>query len=266
MEFTDFKNFEEALKRMGASLGNVEIKPIEITIQQGVDLDNLITISNGGVYFIDLKNGLLTRITLNICDIDTYYPKKEFNEIEKIIANRNFEYPGLIKCLHKYHFTYCRTLKKFHDENKQDRYYGSSRWTGTFKYQFIKNNSILSENKDQKLYPCKNCLGNLSKKNGRAYKREGFNIKNALDMSNQLSQDYKLECEYIPNIYAHDWSEISTKMKKERDYACEKCKKKYPKNNLDCHHVNHLKNDNRIINLKVLCKRCHSSFHPHMEQ
>ena len=268
-KWTKFKELEEALKEMGVSLsplGSPEPLPL-IEMGQGRDLDELIPISGGGIYHIDPDTGQVTRLTFNICDTDMHWIERKITNAKDIIQKEDFNNSVLIETLHRYHFTYCRTLKEFHKENRQNRYYGSSLWTGYFRYSFIKSNATIKENKEQRLYPCKNCLENLSKKTNKKYNHETFNIKNAFKIPPpSLSITQQLECDYIPNIYSHDFPEISNQLKKEKNYTCEDCGKQYhDRRKLHCHHRNHLKHDNRFINLQILCKTCHAKKHSHMK-
>ncbi|MCY4523834.1 MAG: HNH endonuclease signature motif containing protein [Halobacteriovoraceae bacterium] len=266
MKFTDFKELEEAISQMGIILHPVEELPsVEMIFEKGVEIGELILSDSGGIYKISSTEGVITRLTLNICDIDIQFPKRTLDNIKDIILNKDFDNKELIERLHKYHFTYCRTLKKFHEDNKEERYYGSSRWTGEFTYRFIASNQVISENSRQKLYPCKHCLRNLSKKTNENYNPDSFNIQNVFKISNQFSESYSPECESVPNIYSKDWPTISKKMKQSKEYRCERCGQgPFDSKDLHCHHINLKKNDNRRINLEVLCIPCHKKEHSHM--
>ena len=264
-EWTKFKELSDVLAKMGIVLSPIEPLP-PIDVIKGEDLDDLVTVASGGVYHVDPTKGTVTRLTFNICDKDIMWIKRDFEKCEQVIQKEEFDNTELIEALHKYHFTYCRTLEDFHKKNQQSRYYGSSRWTGGFLYSYIKDNKVIKKNDKQTLFPCNYCLKNLKRKTGRKYNQRDFDIKDALEVpppSGDITG--QLECEWIPNIYSDDFSAISARLKKEKDYTCEDCKKK-AKEYLHCHHINHLKHDNRQINLRVLCRDCHSEYHSHMKK
>ena len=264
-KWTDFQEFERALEKMGISLGSiVPLPPIEIV--EGKDLDNLV-IGEVGIYHVDPVTGQVTRLSFHICDKDIQWIKRKGFDAENIIKKSDFDNPKFIKTLHRYHFTYCQTLEEFHKENRELRFYGSSQWNGEFLYSFIHNNQVIKENRKQKLYPCKYCLNNLQKSTKKEYDYKDFDIKEVFNIPPPLKPWInQIANEYIPNIYSDDFQKISTQLKKEKGHICEECGKKYSKHKLHCHHVNHLKYDNRHINLQILCVQCHTKRHPHMQQ
>lgn len=68
------------------------------------------------------------------------------------------------------------------------------------------------------------------------------------------------------NSYTDDWQEISERERRRHNWKCEKCGKDCSKNHgdLQVHHINGIKSDNRIYNLIVLCVDCHKEEHAHM--
>ena len=64
----------------------------------------------------------------------------------------------------------------------------------------------------------------------------------------------------IRNEYAHDWKDISRRVRSERGFVCEDCGVKLSDSTwlLHTHHQNRNKSDNREQNLCVLCVQCHS--------
>ena len=273
-----FESFRKAGKKvLGDNFDGSYKTPPEFIFggSKSENIENLIKTTNGGmIYHWDLKKGTLSRLTLNICDKADYQFRIghiKWETIEEIVSEKRFDDSKLVEAIHRYHFTWCRIIKEFHDQKKEDRFYGSIRWNGTFEYSFIKNGDIFAKNLKQALYPCWFCVEKLEKLRGlpkRSFDREKFDIKEALKIPNKLPRNHQLDCEYLPNIYSGDWPKISKGMKRARDYTCEKCGDKYPppdSGRLHCHHVNQLKHDNREINLQVLCKKCHKKKHSHMK-
>ena len=263
MKFTDFKKFTESLEKLGLSLDYKKSTPVEIEIEENVLARDLI-LGERGIYKLDEQKGILSRLTLNICDKEFHWIERTINENEfsRIQNQQDFENNKFVASLHRYHFTKCRHINTAVDENRGYRYYGSSRWTGKFLYRINHNNEEIYKNNDQKLYPCKTCLENLT---GNMYDYRDFDINLVLKYSDQLGTQHNLECSYIPNLYSSDFSKIATKLKEEKKYTCEKCGES-PSNKRDihCHHINYLRHDNRKINLKILCKRCHNFIHGHI--
>ena len=271
MKFTNFKDFGDALEKMGVFWDDGEITLVEFYIEKNVKLDDKVILGENGIYYLDKQRGVVTRLTLNISDsgIESFLRKqtgKKLGEegIKKIALEKDFNNGNFVEALHRYHFTECQTIKRVNNEKRKDRFLGSSRWTGDFKYSLIKHNKVFFENNNQKLYPCKHCLKKLMKLNGDKYRHDNFNIKDALKIKDQVGNNYNLECSYTPNIYSHDFPKIAKRLKKAKNYTCEECGT-IKKNGLHCHHINHQKSDNREINLQVLCKNCHVEIHSHMK-
>ena len=273
MKFTDFKDLGDALEKMGVSWDDGEIIPVEFYLEKNVRLDDKVILGENGIYYLDKQRGVVTRLTLSIGDKDIQWFLRNQRgnnqlgeeEIKKIELEKDFNNGNFVEVLHRYHFTECQTIKKANNEKWKDRYLGSSRWTGNFQYSLIKDNVVVFENPNQKLYPCKNCLRKLGELNGDEYRHDNFNIKDALKIKDQVGNNYKPECSHTPSIYGPDFPKIAKRLKKARNYTCEKCGVvKINGKGLHCHHINHQKSDDRGINLQVLCENCHAAIHPHM--
>ena len=61
--------------------------------------------------------------------------------------------------------------------------------------------------------------------------------------------------EYVLSPYRKD------ALKKNADYICEVCRRKFSSHNLEIHHKNHNQGDNRRDNLLVVCKECNNQIH-----
>ena len=264
-KWTTFEDLSKALRKMGVD--SRRVKPVDIPVA-GRNLDDFV-LTSGGLYRFEptKKDGTrIVRQTLNMCDNKIKWIEKNYaGDVEKIFREKKFDDIDFLEAVHRYHFTYCRTIEEWRDKKRSDRFYASDRWTGKFLYAYLEDNKEKYRNKNQKLYPCKNCLKNLSERTGRKYNHKKFDIGDSLNVE-PLHVSVRKECDYIPNVYSSDWLAISKHLKEEKNYTCEDCRKK-PKQRKDihCHHKNHLKHDNRSINLEVLCKSCHVKRHPHMQ-
>ena len=132
---------------------------------------------------------------------------------------------------------------------------------------------MLQDNKNQMLYPCKNCIKEVMPV---PVPVEEFDLSKFFDNEEPTKWLRDIGCqsdaEYMPSGYVPNHSEIHQKIKEKCNYRCERCGidlnapdlKRYA----DCHHVNADKMDNRMGNLQCLCVKCHAEQfrHSHMKQ
>lgn len=73
----------------------------------------------------------------------------------------------------------------------------------------------------------------------------------------------------LKDLYPDNWPDISRRYKAKRNYTCEKCGKRYPKNSkwLHVHHIVSISkggDPEDDSNLQALCFKCHQAEHNHM--
>lgn len=72
----------------------------------------------------------------------------------------------------------------------------------------------------------------------------------------------KLNCVVVQPINEYVLSpQIKAALKKNADFTCDFCRRQFKPNELEIHHRNHNRGDNRRDNLLVLCTSCHNLVH-----
>ncbi len=179
--------------------------------------------------------------------------------------------------LPRFHLANCITLLEMKAAGRFERYVVSDREDGYF---HIRMGSSLLQKK--KLPVCQNCLDKLSWKgfsretmssSTRQVAVEKFSIKEFfIKYPHNLHKLVPLQTEESAptNEYPTNWAEISSELRRQLGYACQQChlvigetRKQY----LHVHHINGVRMDCRVENLKCLCISCHAKqpMHEHMK-
>ncbi len=173
----------------------------------------------------------------------------------------------------RFHLSNCITLVEMKSQGKFARYVVSEREDGYFHVRM--NDGPLVK---RKLAVCQNCLDNLSWKGfsrdlmakpARYAIVNNFSIREFFNKyPNSLHPVMPVHtAESAPvNNYPENWSLIASELKRQLGYYCQSCNRVLGETNkrfLHVHHVNSLKNDCRVENLKCLCIECHSNQHMH---
>ncbi len=269
MKFTKFEKLSYIIAQLGAPpvIANLEKQ----LLGEGIPVEpnkERIVIGQNGIFHID-PSGILTKVIIHIVDknINLRYALKIKQHVEK----NEFESPDLIKDLHKYHLVNCTTIERAEREGwRKEKYRMSRKHDGTFYYRFIEDNSIVSEQSNQKLLACKNCLKEINNLLNKHYTTSDFDLNNFLSSDLQITHGLPKEGNYsdmcAPNIYQSDWSEISKKYRALIGYQCENPACPFPDLSesiyhqfLHTHHVSQDKSNSNYSNLRALCIYCHSN-------
>ena len=116
MDFTKFRKLQDIIVSLGADPVDIELH--KALTDKGIVLDDpeRIVVGETGLFYIDPR-GTVTRVLLYIVDKNIEWHKgDEGNNIRKILSQKDFGNPELLKTCHKYHFLNCITQEKAQTE------------------------------------------------------------------------------------------------------------------------------------------------------
>lgn len=187
--------------------------------------------------------------------------------------------------LPRLHISFCKTLQEMKSGGRFKRYITSCKDNSIRDIRFVSSNHrngfklVTSE-----LDVCKFCLEKIRWNGYRS--NMSMLDKDRLVKEFDLAEFYKkFEPQFYSdfqgvlyrekdtidvNNYQLNWSFISHTYRKSKNWCCEICRKNCSQNkgNLHVHHINGIKLDNSLSNLKALCFDCHADqpFHGHMRK
>ncbi|RXJ71674.1 HNH endonuclease [Veronia nyctiphanis] len=257
----DFFSLKEAVQKMGAKkAGKFELEttvstidPIDITLGGGLSVE---------LKDVDIHSGLLSykgrQVLLYIKD----HGWKVLSAIDDPMTGNRF------------HVADCSKLKSMRAEGRFERYVVINDTSGNFPISGASHYGRGFEEGKARLKICKLCLKYL---NYQGYEFGGIRkqIFEQFDMS-QFFSTYSSFFTHMPSrsaetaktAYSSDWTKVSSSYRVEKGFSCEQCgvNLRSHRTMLHVHHINGVKSDNSLSNLKALCIDCHSKqpMHRHM--
>lgn len=174
--------------------------------------------------------------------------------------------------LRRFHVVWCQTLKEMKSHGRFERYVASDRVNEPFGVAMqLKTNEWACG--DAELHVCRFCLSHtnwdsyqVASRKRRSEIVERFSRARFLETDvSRFAELPSRTDESEPDLgYAKDWADRSRAYRKSVGFRCEDCGVDCitRPSLLDTHHQNGVTSDNRVNNLRALCKLCHENRHP----
>lgn len=253
----DFSALKRAVSVMGArerefALTNVltEIDSINVAFEDGLELGKDIQLNE-----INSDFGVLSAKGVQLM----LYIPDQGGSLDEVLRDGS---KGK-----KVHVAECSTLESMRNEGRFPRYQVTSRRDGLLPVYGYGTPLDKNDPKLARLCVCKNCLTVL---NYKGYSTSDWKHKNKVFREFTFDTFFETYSSYFKSLpgkhisqnsgdYPSNWFEISNRVKHERNYTCEQCGVHLidERKLLHVHHINGVKTDNQLQNLRALCADCH---------
>lgn len=254
----------ESIKRMSNNITPITFTPSPISKPIHIDIGALGTRAGVEINIEDIKltgDGIFSyygkAVLLFIPDHGNKLPEKLAGNIEG----------------NKFHLTDCSTLQHMRQIKKYNRYFATDNTEGIFEIFGI-NHDGTEQRADVELFVCKNCLHTLNYQHyAERYQKHHIYINFRLD---EFFEIFTSSISYLPDDvgqntgsnYVKNWHEISQNFRANKNWTCEQCGVNLSgyRALLHVHHIDGVKRNNSLTNLRALCLECHSQqpMHEHM--
>lgn len=174
--------------------------------------------------------------------------------------------------LRRFHIAWCQKLREMQAAGRFERYVASDRVDDPFGIA-VRLQAGEWASGDAELHVCRFCLSHT---NWQGYQAAPSKRRTALVTGFSRRVFLATEATHFAAVpsttdkstptmgYAADWADRSRTYRELRAWRCEDCGVDCSNNRalLDAHHQNGVTGDNRLSNLRALCKTCHATRHP----